>query len=349
MTRKTSKARDRSDVIATLVRDARRAQELMARCPRYAVSPTLELPDVARAAGVARVVAKDERARFGLGAFKALGAPYAMLRDAGGDAEMPEALTGEYVTASAGNHGAAVAATARAFGARATIFLPDSMSGGRRAFLEALGAQVIETPGGFEDAVAAAKAHADEAGAVFAPDVGEDAPDSFARRVVEGYGVLSLEFAEQLRAADIAPTHLFVQGGVGGLAAGAAGVIAGVYGADARRLVVVEAEGSACVKAAWEAGRVVAVEHRATRAMEMMDCAEASEAAMGVLWALDLSFVVLGDDEARAACWGCRIRDAVGDGGSGRLDARRRRERDPRRAWSRRGQRRVGDHLRVRA
>ncbi|HWA63498.1 MAG TPA: hypothetical protein VG939_19125, partial [Caulobacteraceae bacterium] len=58
---------------------------VVARCPLYAGSPALEFPDLAAAAGVAAVVAKDERWRFGLPSFKALGAGYAVLTTAVGE------------------------------------------------------------------------------------------------------------------------------------------------------------------------------------------------------------------------------------------------------------------------
>src|SRR6056297_1877073 len=90
-----------------------------------------DLPGLARRAGVARVHAKDERGRMGLGSFKSLGAAHAIARAAAGAVagdDWAHALSGEvFVTASAGNHGLSVAAGARIFGARAVIYLSEAV------------------------------------------------------------------------------------------------------------------------------------------------------------------------------------------------------------------------------
>ncbi|MEE4120583.1 MAG: pyridoxal-phosphate dependent enzyme, partial [Paracoccaceae bacterium] len=86
--------------------------DLLALCPAHARTPLLDLADLADRTGVAHLSLKDERGRMGLGSFKALGAAYAIAReaaDAGGPWET--ALSDRtFVTASAGNHGLSVAA-----------------------------------------------------------------------------------------------------------------------------------------------------------------------------------------------------------------------------------------------
>jgi threonine dehydratase len=56
--------------------------ELLARCPAHAPTPLAERTGLAGHADVARLFLKDERSRMGLGSFKALGAAYAMAREA---------------------------------------------------------------------------------------------------------------------------------------------------------------------------------------------------------------------------------------------------------------------------
>ena len=88
--------------------DAAAVARLLAQCPAHAQTPLLDCPAIATRAGVARVQVKDERGRMGLGSFKALGASFAIAREAaqsGTPADWGTALRGRtFVTASAGNH-----------------------------------------------------------------------------------------------------------------------------------------------------------------------------------------------------------------------------------------------------
>ncbi len=70
----------------------------------YRATPLRDLAAVAAELGVAAVALKDESSRFGLPAFKVLGASWAVERAL---RERPDART--LVAASAGNHGRAVA------------------------------------------------------------------------------------------------------------------------------------------------------------------------------------------------------------------------------------------------
>jgi threonine dehydratase len=116
------------------------------------------------------------------------------------------------VTASAGNHGQAVAWAARAAGLEATIFVPESAPMAKVDAARGYGATVVLGGEGFDDAVAAARAHVDSTGATFVHAF--DDP-----RVVAGQGTLALELAEQLPSG---PGTVVIPVGGGGLAAGIA-------------------------------------------------------------------------------------------------------------------------------
>src|SRR6056297_872655 len=138
--------------------------QLLALCPAHARTPLLDVGQLADKAGVAQLFVKDERARMGLGSFKALGAAYAIAREAaeaGGPWET--ALSGRtFVTASAGNHGLSVAAGARLFGARARIFLARTVPEGFAARLADKGAEVVRAGATYEQSMAAAERAAEE-------------------------------------------------------------------------------------------------------------------------------------------------------------------------------------------
>src|SRR6056297_2958192 len=146
--------------------------QLLALCPAHARTPLLDVAQFADKAGVAQLFVKDERARMGLGSFKALGAAYAIAREAaeaGGPWET--ALSGRtFVTASAGNHGLSVAAGARLFGARAQVFLSETVPEGFAARLRSKGAEVIRAGTTYGESMAAAETLAAETGRTLLSD-----------------------------------------------------------------------------------------------------------------------------------------------------------------------------------
>lgn len=265
---------------------------LLHLCPAYGPTPLRDLPAVAAALGVAVVLAKDE-GRRPLGSFKALGGVYAGLRALARAAALPVAALLDptrprvplpaLVCASDGNHGLAVAAAARLAGTPARVFLPAIVPDARVARIAAKGAEVVRVPGTYDDAVRAA-AHAARAGhALLIADTGAEPDDPVVADVMAGYGVIAEEIRAQLAAVgQSAPTHLFVQAGVGGLAAAMAEGLRTVM-APPGRVIVVEPENAACVAAAFAAGRPVEVGGALETAAEMLSCGEASGPALRLL------------------------------------------------------------------
>ena len=266
--------------------------------PDYQPTRLIELPALARSARVGRVLVKLECERP-LGNFKALGGMVASLRAlarVAGVSRLRELRSGArrlpaLVCASAGNHGLAVAAAARWAGTEATVYLSESANRARAARIEALGARVMWTPGTYDDAVEQA---ASSEGLVIA-DTSADPDDEVVRDVMDGYQLIGRELVTQLGAdtdtdaeADSeqrqarAPTHLFVQAGVGGLAAA---VTAGIRHSmrTPQRVLVVEPQAAACVTEALIAGHPVHVTGPLSTCAEMLACGLASAPAIRVL------------------------------------------------------------------
>ncbi|MFZ9138735.1 MAG: pyridoxal-phosphate dependent enzyme, partial [Hylemonella sp.] len=146
--------------------------------PGYAPTPLLALPGLASELGLGQVFYKDERGRFGLGSFKALGGAYAVanvLRHkvmaargllavssrellAGKHADIVS--TAAVTCATDGNHGRSVAWGAQLFGCRCVIFVHEHVSQGRRDAIARYGAEVREVKGNYDDAVRHAAATA---------------------------------------------------------------------------------------------------------------------------------------------------------------------------------------------
>jgi len=283
---------------------------LLSLCPVYAPTALISLPLAAAALGVAGVLAKDE-GRRPLGSFKALGGVYAGLRALArasglsvknllGATDEAPALP-PLVCASDGNHGLAVAAAARLAGAKARVFLPDIVPPRRIARIRDKGADVIRVSGTYDEAVRAAAGVARQGEGLLIADTSGDSGDPVVADVMAAYGVIAEEIRTGLVAGGIPPpTHVFVQAGVGGLAAAMARGLEGALAAPAK-IVVVEPEGAACVAAALAAGAVVAVPGELETSAEMLSCGEASAPALAVLMRYDVATIGVSEADLRAA------------------------------------------------
>ena len=268
------------------------AAELLRLSPAYAPTPLLDLPSLAAHCGVAQVLAKDESRRM-LGSFKSLGGTYAGLRAlaraAGTEiaglldpARRPDDLPA-LICASDGNHGLAVAAAARFAGAPARVYLHAGVPPARAGRIEAQGAEIVRVPGTYDDAVDAAAAAARAGGGILVADTTDDPADPVVGDVMAGYGVLAAEIRRQVDAAGHRrPTHLFVQAGVGGLAAALADGLA-PWLASPAAVIVVEPEHAACVIAALAQSQPVRIPGDLETAAEMLSCGVASAPAMAAL------------------------------------------------------------------
>ena len=222
-------------------------------------TPLWSLPGLAGRLGVGELLVKDESVRSPLGSFKALGAPVALLRlvlrrfAARGFA--PEGLMmGDYrrelgeftvISATDGNHGRALAAAAQALGCRCVIVLHAKVSAEREQAIAAQGAEIVRIAGNYDDSVAEAARLAAEHGWQVVSDTSYAGYEEIPRDVMQGYGVLAAEAVEQSAGGRF--THVFLQGGVGGLAAGVASYLWELYGAARPAFIVVEPQQADCL------------------------------------------------------------------------------------------------------
>lgn len=279
--------------------DAGAVARLLAQCPAARETPLHAVETLAREASVAALHLKDERGRMGLGSFKALGAAYAIAREAEavGTEDWDRALEGRvFVTASAGNHGLSVAAGARVFGARAVVVLAAGVPAGFAARLEGQGATVERAGASYEESMAAAEALARRHGWTLLSDSSWPGYLELPHRVMEGYLQMAAEAADALPAP---PSHILLQAGVGGLAAAVAAYARSRWG-DGPRIVVVEPEAAPALSEGIRAGQVVETAGPVS-AMGRLDCKSASLLALhGLARDADL-FVTVGEADAARA------------------------------------------------
>lgn len=268
------------------------------RLAGYAPTPLLDLPTVAPHAGVGRLLVKAETSRFGLPAFKALGASWATHRLLA-DRPPPARL----VTATDGNHGRAVAWVARTLGLPATILVPAGTAEARILGIESEGADVLIIEGTYDDAVARAAELADDDTLVVS-DTSWPGYEDVPRWIVDGYSTIFAELDEQLAdhggwgAVDVVVVPL----GVGSFGAAAATHLgAGREPGDRPFLVGVEPDTAACCLAAVDAERIVEVPGPHRSIMAGLNCGVASMLALPALTAGIDAFVTIADDRCGAA------------------------------------------------
>ena len=179
----------------------------------YAPTPLHALPGLAAALGIGQLLLKDESGRFGLEAFKSLGASWAIQRLRDGRTT-PMVVT----TATAGNHGRAVAWAARRLGCEAVVFIPARAAPSRIEKIRAEGARVELVQGTYDEAVARADEAGRRHGWQVVADVGYPGYLEVPGWIAEGYATLFEEVREQLagRGGD-PPDLVLVQAGVGSL------------------------------------------------------------------------------------------------------------------------------------
>lgn len=275
----------------------------------YRLTPLLELPALARRAEVARVLVKVESERP-LGNFKVLGGMFAGLRALARIADATSlqdlshgsrTLLPRLICASDGNHGLAVAAAAARAVTNASVYLPVDVSSTRAQRIETLGAEVVWIDGTYDDAVCAAAEAAGRGEGFLIPDTSSDPHDAAVQDVMDGYAVIARELVVQLREkGNTRPSHLFVQAGVGGLAAAMAdGLISAMQ--TPQQVIVVEPEAAACVAHALAVGHPVRISGELRTSATMLSCGLASAPALRTLRRHDARAVVVDEDALLAA------------------------------------------------
>lgn len=281
---------DRDDVTA--------ARTEISGWPGYRPTPLVALDGLARSLELGGVLYKDEDKRFGLHSFKALGGAYVVLRmlqerlaAAGrGDVGTGDLLAGRHreilsgltvACATDGNHGRSVAWGAQMFGCRCRIYLHSHVSEEREHAIARYGALIHRVPGTYDDSVRRCAEDAAANGWFLAADTADREDARAPAIVMRGYGVMVDEILSQ-NGGDAA-THVFVQGGVGGLAASVCGHFWQALGPRRPRCVVVEPSRADCIARSIAAGRPTAVPGDLDTFMACLAAGEVSRPAWIIL------------------------------------------------------------------
>ncbi len=235
------------------------------------MSPLKSLGNLSTLLGLGNIWVKDESQRLTLNSFKVLGGSYAIytylqqrlgiedqdrLLAALSDPAMAARLKDiTFAAATDGNHGRGVAWAASKLGCPSVIYVHEATSPVRIRAIESYGAQVSIIKGTYDDAVRQINADAEKYGWQVIEDTAWEGYEEIPIRVMQGYTTMFVEIQEQLASQGfISPTHIFVQAGVGSLAASTIGYYRMLFDTQAPLSVVVEPAAAACIFASARAG-----------------------------------------------------------------------------------------------
>ncbi len=298
------------------LKKAEHAFETITSWPNYQASDLHLLESMAKEANIAQIYYKDESTRFGLKSFKALGGAYAVTRFLqehlsllnGKEPSMSDLLSGHYKEqlkdvvvscATDGNHGRSVAWGAQMFGCQCIIYIHRDVSVGRQSAMEAYAAKVIRITGNYDESVRQAAVDAKKYDRAIISDTSYEGYTKVPANVALGYTVMLSETVTQLNGQ--IPTHVFIQAGVGGLAAAVCGYFWDLWGDKRPRFVVVEPEAANCLQESAKAGDLQVVEGDLDTLMAGLACGEVSHIAWEILDKGADDFITLSED-AVAPC-----------------------------------------------
>lgn len=229
----------------------------------YEITPLVDLKNLSKEIGIEGFFVKDESYRFGLNAFKVLGASYAIanyIKDKIGldenDLSFDEITSSEtkeklgkitFATATDGNHGRAVAWTANKLGQISKVFMPKGTSLERLENIrrENSDANIMEE--NYDDCVRLAAKFAEENKGVLIQDTSWEGYIDVPKNIMKGYLTMAFEVYNELKEKDIMPTHIFLQAGVGSMAASITAFFRNVFKDNPPKIIIVEPNKANCL------------------------------------------------------------------------------------------------------
>ncbi len=242
------------------VDEAEKARSFHKTVPGYETTPLAELKDMARFSGVETIYIKDESPRFGLNAFKGLGGSYCVAKCLteiyGSDKEDltydrllsvgkdHEKLT--FITATDGNHGRGIAWITGLMGHSGVVYMPSGSSKERLENIRKLGAEASITDMNYDDTVRFAAGQAEKNGWIFVQDTAWEGYEKTPAHIMQGYMTMGAEIAAQIPE-EKAPTHIFLQAGVGAMAGAMTGFFRELYKDRKVKIIIVEPDKADCI------------------------------------------------------------------------------------------------------
>lgn len=267
------------------------------------------LDNLAKKNNVNKIYYKDESTRFGLKSFKALGGAYAVanilinyLKENGIEAKSKDLISKKYydytnkITVSCatdGNHGKSVAWGAKMFGCNCNIYIHSHVSENRKKEIEKYDATIIRIDGNYDDSVRIASSEALKNGFITVSDTSYEGYTQIPKDVMQGYTIMVDEAVNQI---ENKPTHIFLQGGVGGMAAAVISFFHEKYGKNSPKFIIVEPKNADCLLQSAKYQKPTIVEGKLETIMAGLSCGEVSLLAWEIIKYSVSAFISISDD-----------------------------------------------------
>ncbi len=249
---------------------ARKARVFHRQIPGYKMTRLVSLPELSAMLGVEGIYIKDEAQRLVLNSFKVMGGSFALYnflkKKLGRDKEVSfeymkskecHEKVGDITFASAtdGNHGRGIAWASQQLGYKCVIYVHNETSKPRIDAIRSYGARVEVVDGNYDDAVRKIAEDAKKYNWEIISDTSWDGYTEIPTWIMQGYTTILLEAQEQFAGLGITrPTHVFVQAGVGALAAATVGFYTALFPNNPPKFVIVEPDKAPCVFESVKAG-----------------------------------------------------------------------------------------------
>lgn len=289
---KIEKHYENADISDLGLKTAEIARKFHQSFDMYEVTPLADLKNLSKEIGLKRFFVKDESYRFGLNAFKVLGASFAIanyIADKLGmniedlsyekikSKEIKEKLGDiTFTTATDGNHGRAVAWTARELSQKSKVFMPKGSSIERLENIRKENSDANIMDANYDECVRIAAKYAEDNNGALIQDTSWEGYEKTPRDILKGYMTMALEAYEVLKEKDILPTHIFIQAGVGSLASGVTAFFRNVLKENQPKIIVVEPNKANCLYRTAKAndGKLHIVDGQLDSIMAGLNCGE---------------------------------------------------------------------------
>jgi diaminopropionate ammonia-lyase len=264
------------------------ANQSISKWETYAPTPLHELNKLNEQLGFKEIYYKDEDKRFDLKSFKALGGAFAVNKIANEKGNITVS------TATAGNHGRSVAWGAKRLGLKCKIFISEFVSETRADAMRNLGADVIKVKGNYDASLKECITQSEKNNWEIVQDVSWEGYKEVPKLIMAGYTIMIKEVMDQNKKDPF--THVFLQAGVGGMAAA---MIAGFakYSNNIPKFIIVEPENANCVFKSIENNKATTVNIINETIMGGMSCGDVSTVAWEILKESSNFSLTITDDE----------------------------------------------------
>jgi len=250
------------------------AIEVISSWKSYSPTPLIKLNKLNKEIKLKNIYYKDEDKRFELKSFKALGGAFAVYKIASKKKNITVS------TATAGNHGRSVAWGAQRLGLECKIFISENVSESRAIAMRDLGADVIRVKGNYDNSLKECIEQSNKNKWEIVQDVSWEGYKEVPKLIMAGYTIMIKEIMDEVDSNSI--THVFLQAGVGGMAAA---MIAGFakLSKNIPKFIVIEPENADCVFKSIQNNKPTSVDIKKETVMGGMSCGDVSTIAWEIL------------------------------------------------------------------